>query len=66
MIKWGINPPMWRFADTLLLYKTIICPNEKAALTELVSRYARLSDEETDTVLARSRWAEITAYETTR
>ena len=26
MIKWGINPPRWRFADTLPLYRIVICP----------------------------------------
>jgi hypothetical protein len=39
MMKWGINPPRWRFADTLPLFKTVICPTEKASLTELVGRY---------------------------
>src|SRR5438270_272746 len=40
MMKWRINPPKWRFADTLPLYKIVICPNEKATLSDLVSRYA--------------------------
>ena len=40
MMKWGINPPRWRFADTLPLFKIVLCPNEKASLVELVDRYA--------------------------
>ena len=40
MMKWGLEPPQWRFSDTLPMYKTIICPDESAKLTELVNRYA--------------------------
>ena len=44
MMKWGINPPRWRFADTLPLFKIVVCPSEKASLTELVNRYAAWFD----------------------
>ena len=44
MMKWGINPPRWRFADTLPLFKIVVCPDEKASLTELVNRYAAWFD----------------------
>ena len=55
MMKWGINPPRWRFADTLPLYKIVICPDEKASLAALVSRYAPWFDHTPHDALSDAR-----------
>jgi hypothetical protein len=39
MMKWGINPPAWRFSDTLPLFKVVVSPNERASLVDLVDMY---------------------------
>lgn len=40
MMTWGINPPEFRLADTLALFKVIRGMNERANLSTLVTKYA--------------------------
>jgi hypothetical protein len=40
MMSCGLNPPIWRFSDTLPIYKIVVQPDEGAKLSELVHTYA--------------------------
>ncbi|KFY92566.1 hypothetical protein V500_04145 [Pseudogymnoascus sp. VKM F-4518 (FW-2643)] len=40
MMSWGLNPPIWRFSDTLPIYKIVVQPDEGAKLSELAHTYA--------------------------
>lgn len=40
MMMWGINPPPYRFSDTLALFKVIKGMNERANLSTLANKYA--------------------------
>lgn len=40
MMIWGINPPKWRFADFLPIFKLVVAPGETATLNVLANKYA--------------------------
>jgi hypothetical protein len=39
MMSWGLNPPQWRFSDSLPIFKLVVQPDDNAKLSDLVSRY---------------------------
>ncbi|UNI16751.1 hypothetical protein JDV02_003159 [Purpureocillium takamizusanense] len=40
MLVWGINPPKWKFADSLPIFKLVTAPGETASLDVLANEYA--------------------------